>query len=549
MTINKMEVRFQNMDVTTDGQSLKVAGYVNKTGQWSETLGTRKKFVERIMPGAFKKALQNGNEIHFLAEHDNAKILSTTRNGSLTLREDENGLFMEATISPTSWGKDYHQLITDGIIRNMSFGMQVVKDKWDKLADGTYQRSISDIVLAEVSAVRNPAYVQSTIAARSIEVVEDVEVPDEEKRELTIQEQLEAKKNHLKMTQNLIEWGDTSLTKEAEKLKGEIRKMETQSNTQTAVKEPEKQEERVLLASDITGTQTIPTELIREKAKKLNGKHSLIARTNIIVQKGGKLEVMLEDGENFKQNLFVGEMTNLAKADFTGAKVAIQTFRTGSAMEVSEMLVETTSQEDVNQITENKLIGRIEDSLNYTMLTTNTNMDNLNADASVATITPTVAVNTVSLVDVLTLISKLNQEYREGAVFVMHTDLFNKILINKAEFTAEYLKFVTDDVTGKKLYHLCGYPILVNDNANTARIIFGNLYNGYKTLVSTGPDPYMGQDIQGRPTLIDQRSFVLQKTTDTSREINKLPIYLMHAYVGGKVINKDCFARLDIKAV
>ena len=40
---------------------------------------------------------------------------------------------MEATISDTSWGRDYHTLITDGIIQNMSFGMQVLKDSWKNL--------------------------------------------------------------------------------------------------------------------------------------------------------------------------------------------------------------------------------------------------------------------------------------------------------------------------------------------------------------------------------------------------------------------------------
>lgn len=280
----------------------------------------------------------------------------------------------------------------------------------------------------------------------------------------------------------------------------------------------------------------------------MNGKHSLVARTDIIVQKGGKVNLLLEDGENFKQNLFVPEMTDINLNDYTATKVSLGTGRIGTGIEVSQLLLEKSEVDEQEASYENKLIGRIEDSMNYTMLTTNTNMDNLNADASVATITPTVAVNTVSLVDVLTLISKLNQEYREGAVFVMHTDTFNKILINKAEFTAEYLKFVTDDVTGKKLYHLCGYPILVNDNANPAHIFFGNLYNGYKTLISTGAEPY--KEIQnGEEVTIDKRSFVLQKTAGTSQILKGSVVYLMHAFVGGKVINKDCFARLDVRGV
>ncbi|MDO8160420.1 HK97 family phage prohead protease [Bacillus toyonensis] len=254
--MNKMELRFNEFELNKNEQGqLKVSGYVNKTNQWSQTLGKQKKFVERILPGAFRKAIQTGNEIHFLAEHDNAKILSSTRNGSLSLREGENGLFMEATISDTSWGRDYHTLITDGIIKNMSFGMQVLKDSWKKLADGTYERSISDIYLAEVSAVRNPAYVQSTIqAARSIEVIEDVEIPQEnnmeektqmvvkENRELTLEEELHVKKVSLNNYERLAEvvGPDRKLENAINKLKGEIRNMEAKikatNQTQTSVR-------------------------------------------------------------------------------------------------------------------------------------------------------------------------------------------------------------------------------------------------------------------------------------------------------------------------
>ncbi|MFZ7823865.1 HK97 family phage prohead protease, partial [Priestia sp. 40] len=106
--MKQVEIRFKDMDLETNNDGLKVSGYVNKTNQWSQTLGQRKKFVERILPGAFRKALQNKNVINFLAEHDNTKVLSSTKNGSLILREDEQGLYMEARIAPTSWGKDYH---------------------------------------------------------------------------------------------------------------------------------------------------------------------------------------------------------------------------------------------------------------------------------------------------------------------------------------------------------------------------------------------------------------------------------------------------------
>ncbi|CAF1775229.1 HK97 family phage prohead protease [Bacillus subtilis] len=171
----KVELRANN-----DNDSMTVSGYVNKTGELSEVLGSGKKFVEKIAPGAFTRALsRNPNNIDFLAEHNSKHILASTRNGSLRLFEDNTGLYMEATISPTTWGHDYYQLIEDKILRNMSFGFRTLDDSWDVRDDGIYERTINDLELLEVSVVRDPAYSQSTISARGIDVIEDIEVPTE----------------------------------------------------------------------------------------------------------------------------------------------------------------------------------------------------------------------------------------------------------------------------------------------------------------------------------------------------------------------------------
>ncbi|WP_075308568.1 HK97 family phage prohead protease [Bacillus wiedmannii] len=558
MTINKMELRFNEFELNKNEQGqLKVSGYVNKTNQWSQTLGKQKKFVERILPGTFNKAIQNGNEIHFLAEHENAKILSSTRNGSLSLREDEQGLYMEATISDTSWGRDYHTLIKDGIIQNMSFGMQVLKDSWKKLSDGTYQRSISDILLAEVSAVRNPAYIQSKIQARSIEVVEDVDIPEEndteekqmtvqEKRELTIKEEIELKKSYIRRLEKIND--DAETQKSIDGLKSELRNLQAQlpvkqnAETQTSVTN----EKRIFTTETEPGTPLLQTDLIREKAKKMNGKHSLVARTNIIVQKGGQLDVLLEDAENCKKNLFVGDTESLELTDYKAQKVTIKTKRIGHAIEVSELLLEKSVLEDQEKSYENKLASNIDDSLNYCMLTGEGNMESLNADSSVSKVVSTVGTDKVSLIDVLTLVGNLNQEYRESAVFIMHTQLFSQILTN-LEFK-DHLEFTIDEFNGKKLYHLVGFPILVNDNTSTKRIIFGSLNDGYKTLISEGLK-LISQDLEGNLINKEIRSFDLYKSSDSTRQIAGKPVYSMDAYVGGKVINKDCFARLDVQTV
>src|SRR5690348_6723577 len=111
----KMELRQSHTQLTSDGD-LFVKGYVNKTNTLSEMLGSTTKFKEKIAPGAFAKAIRNkSRDVDFLAEHDSKTVLSSTRNDSLILKEDSEGLYMEARISPTSYGKDWHVLISDGI--------------------------------------------------------------------------------------------------------------------------------------------------------------------------------------------------------------------------------------------------------------------------------------------------------------------------------------------------------------------------------------------------------------------------------------------------
>lgn len=160
---------------------LSVSGIVNGAGSVSEILTNPKngrQFRETIAPGVFAKAISNASRIDFLSQHDKTQILSTTDNKSLQLQETEKGLEMRADISSTTWGKDTFQLIKDGIIKGMSFGMRVSDDNWSMGSDGIPMRTINGINLFEISAVRNPAYKNSEIEARDIDIINDIEIPD-----------------------------------------------------------------------------------------------------------------------------------------------------------------------------------------------------------------------------------------------------------------------------------------------------------------------------------------------------------------------------------
>jgi HK97 family phage prohead protease len=85
---------------------------------------------DMIMPGAFKRTLNNNyKRIKHLAFHDSTKILSGTRKGNLTVKEDAKGLYFESKISDTSYGRDIITLYDDGAIDEHSIGYEVKDEK------------------------------------------------------------------------------------------------------------------------------------------------------------------------------------------------------------------------------------------------------------------------------------------------------------------------------------------------------------------------------------------------------------------------------------
>ena len=194
---HKLEVRVQQTKMTSDGDML-VSGYVNMTNTLSYELGWDEKFVEKIAPGAFQKAINrsksNNNDIDFLAEHNDNSLLASTKNNTLSLIEDEKGLFMEAKIVNTTIGKDYYEMIKSGIITNMSFGFFSLEEDWEFVGEDTYQRTITDLELYEVSAVRRPAYAASSISSRGLNLSDEI-VPENIKEELRMAQNNEANLN------------------------------------------------------------------------------------------------------------------------------------------------------------------------------------------------------------------------------------------------------------------------------------------------------------------------------------------------------------------
>jgi hypothetical protein len=121
-------------------------------------------FIERIAPGAFRKTLTETPDVRLLINHEGLP-LARTKNGTLRLREDEAGLYMDADLPDTQAARDLYTLVERGDVDQMSFAFRVIRQKWN---EGRTERTLTELSLADgdVSVVTYPAYPTTTVEAR-----------------------------------------------------------------------------------------------------------------------------------------------------------------------------------------------------------------------------------------------------------------------------------------------------------------------------------------------------------------------------------------------
>jgi HK97 family phage prohead protease len=107
--------------------------------------------------------------------HNTDQVLASSKSGTLSLREDERGLYVEAELPETTYGRDLSVLMQRGDVHSMSFGFSVPRggDAWSE--DGA-SRELREIILHEVSVVTGfPAY-PATEGAQ-IRTTEEIDEP------------------------------------------------------------------------------------------------------------------------------------------------------------------------------------------------------------------------------------------------------------------------------------------------------------------------------------------------------------------------------------
>lgn len=166
-----------------------ITGYAAMFNSQSEDLGG---FVEVIRPGAFTKTLANDADIRCLFNHDESLILGRTKSKTLTVTQDEVGLYFECQLPNTTVARDLYESISRGDVDQCSFGFYCNDDNWIPSADGfSLLREVIEADVFDVSAVTYPAYQATSVNARSLfpDGVEGIEL-----RKATALQAIEEKK-------------------------------------------------------------------------------------------------------------------------------------------------------------------------------------------------------------------------------------------------------------------------------------------------------------------------------------------------------------------
>lgn len=165
------------IETREDGKG-SIVGYPIVYDMDSEDMG----FVERIAPGAAKKALAR-SDIRGLKNHDPSLIFA--RQGvNLELIDDEKGLRYVATPINTRNFKDIADEVASGLLTGQSFGFTVLSDEWRDLETDHPKRTITEIgEIFDVGPVTYPAYQDTSVALRSLDAAKSQGAAKIEERE------------------------------------------------------------------------------------------------------------------------------------------------------------------------------------------------------------------------------------------------------------------------------------------------------------------------------------------------------------------------------
>ena len=137
-----------------DKNTLLFTGYASVFDKPYGVRDSRGQYNETIKQGAFKKTLQEQDDVRFLVNHDGIP-LARTSSGTLKLEEDDYGLFVRAELDPNNpTVAEVASAMKRGDLNEMSFAFAAIKDNFDNSGEN---REVNEARLFDVSVVTYPA--------------------------------------------------------------------------------------------------------------------------------------------------------------------------------------------------------------------------------------------------------------------------------------------------------------------------------------------------------------------------------------------------------
>ena len=146
--------------------------------------------IERVARGAFAGAI--GSDVRALIDHETRLVLGRTTAGTLSLREDDHGLYGEILINEhDSDAMNLYARVQRGDVSQCSFGFDIVEEDYHVSPDGqTCTWVIRDVILYEVSVCTFPAYEATGVEARARAAEDALAKSRRERRKNEIKERI-----------------------------------------------------------------------------------------------------------------------------------------------------------------------------------------------------------------------------------------------------------------------------------------------------------------------------------------------------------------------
>jgi len=153
-----------------DGQFPKLMGLAIPYNKISDNpLPESPQIKEKIAIGAFKQSVLS-DDIRLLWQHDPKYVLGRNRAGTLSLKEDENGVSFENVPPDVTWARDLQISIKRNDVAFCSFKF-CAKVHYERLSGDSYLQVVDEGRLSEISVVTEPVYLSTSVFSRSAEGV------------------------------------------------------------------------------------------------------------------------------------------------------------------------------------------------------------------------------------------------------------------------------------------------------------------------------------------------------------------------------------------